>query len=376
MSATDSVPWRGVGRGTGLLARISGRGAFRWYLGAAFGLVYQVIEIGGLWSSHGGTGVKVLATAVLLALYGLYLVLPPIVWPESDRVRLFAVLAYWALTCVLFPLVSLTTVWVWTLIAAMVGFTWMRRSWAFAVVAALVAAQLVIGIATGFPDAIAIAPFITASVGVSTVAFARQIAQNQELRQAHAEIARLAVSEERARLARDLHDSLGHSLTVVAVKSELAGKLIDRDPKKAAAEIADIEKLARDGLGELRAAVAGYRDADIDNELVAAHSALVAAGIIEHLPHDGSTVDASLRALFGWVVREGVTNVIRHADARNCWIELSATRVSVRDDGRAAVDLAAAGSGLHGLRERAAAAGATLTAGPRPGGGFQLDVWR
>ncbi len=376
MTATVSVPWREDGRGTGFLARIGNPGAFRWYAGAIFGLVYQVIEIYAVWTSHGSLGMKTLATAALLALYVIYLVLPPLIWPEPQRVRIIAVVGYWALTCVLFPIVSLTTVWVWTLVAAMVAFTWIGRSWAFAIVGAMVAAQVIIVVATGFPDAISFSPFITASVGVSTIAFARQIVQNQQLRQAHAEIARLAVNEERARLARDLHDSLGHSLTVVAVKSELAGKLVNRDPKKAAAEIADIEKLARDGLSELRAAVSGYRDADVDSELVAAHTALVAAGIVEHLPHDGSAVEPGLRALFGWVVREGVTNVIRHADARNCWIELTATSVRVRDDGRKPVDLDAAGNGLRGLRERAAAVGATLTAGPRPGGGFQLDVSR
>ena len=98
--------------------------------------------------------------------------------------------------------------------------------------------------------------------------------------------------------------------------------------------------------------------------------------MIEHLPHDASAVDPELRGLFGWVVREGVTNVIRHADARNCWVEVTAQSVRVRDDGRAAVDLASAGSGLRGLRERADAAGARLTAGPRPGGGFELTVSR
>ena len=376
MTATVSVPWREDGRGTALGARVWSRAAFRWYAGALFGLVYQIIEILAVWTSPGSIGMKVLATAVLLVLYLLYLLLPPLLWPERQRVRIIAIVSYWALTCVLFPIVGLTTVWVWTLIAAMAGFTGITRNAAFAIAGGLVAAQVIIVVATGFPDAIAISPFITASVGVSTIAFARQIVQNQQLRQAHAEIARLAVNEERARLARDLHDSLGHSLTVVTVKSELAGKLVSRDPKKAAAEIADIEKLAREGLSELRAAVAGYRDADIDNELVAAHTALVAAGIVEHLPHDGSAVEPGLRALFGWVVREGVTNVIRHSDARNCWIEVTATSVRVRDDGRKPVDLDAAGNGLRGLRERAAAVGATLTAGPRPGGGFQLDVSR
>ncbi|WP_284253017.1 sensor histidine kinase [Pseudolysinimonas kribbensis] len=142
-------------------------------------------------------------------------------------------------------------------------------------------------------------------MGVVMIFFGQLIQRNALLRQAQHEVARLAVSEERARLARDLHDSLGHSLTVVAVKSELARKLVSRDPVRAEAEIADIERLAREGLADLRAAVAGYRDVDLEAELASARTALAAAGITAHLPDDAAVVRPELRALFGWVVREG-----------------------------------------------------------------------
>ncbi len=375
MTATVTAPWRESGYRGSPLARMRNPRAFRWYAGGAIGLVYQVVELFAVWSSQGSVGIKTLATAVLAVLYVLYLVLPPLVWPEPVRVRLVVIFGYWALSCVLFPLIGITTVWVWTLLAAMVGFTWIPRLPAFGIVGGIVATQLIIAAAMRYPNAISFSPFITASVGITTLTLTRLIVQNQQLRFAHAEIARLAVSDERARLARDLHDSLGHSLTVVTVKSELAGKLVGRDPVRAAREIVDIEHLARTGLSELRAAVAGYRDADIDTELIAAHTALTAAEIVEHLPHDGSAVDPDLRALFGWVIREGVTNVIRHAKARNCWIELTATSVCVRDDGMTVIDLVSAANGLRGLRERAAVLGAHVTAGPRASGpGFELVV--
>jgi two-component system sensor histidine kinase DesK len=365
-------------RGTGAIARLTSHGARRWYVGALFGLVYQAFELVSVWSSpEGSIGMRVLSTAVLLALYAIFVVLPPLVWPEVLAVRLGAVLGYWALSCVLFPLIGISAVWVWSLLAVLIGFTWLPRWPALALVAAVVIVQLTIAAAAGWPDTVSFSPFITLSVGISMVFFGQLIQRNGELREAQHEIARLAVSEERARLARDLHDSLGHSLTVVAVKSELARKLVARDPAKAEAEIADIERLARQGLHELRAAVAGYRDVDLAAELASARVALTAAGIEAHLPDSGDVVRDDLRALFGWVVREGVTNVIRHSGARECWIELTATTATVRDDGATAGTALTAiggGNGLRGLRERTDAIGARLRSGPRADGGFELAV--
>jgi len=361
----------------GVRERLRAPGARRWYTGASFGLLYQAIEVTSVWLSPGHTATRIVATALLLVLYALYLVLPPLIWPERPRIRVLAALSYWALCCLPFLLIGPITIWVWTLVVVVVGFGALPRIASFVLLAGVVGGQLLVAWAVDWVDGIAYAPYITLTVGIAMIGFGQLIQRNIELRAAHEEVARLAVAEERARLARDLHDSLGHSLTVVTVKSELARKLIGRDPAKAEAEIADIERLAREGLADLRAAVAGYRDVDLEVELASARTALTAAGIAAHLPADAAIVRRELRPLFGWVVREGVTNVIRHSSARECWIELDRARVVVRDDGAgfSAGDVpdAEPGNGLRGLRERAEAAGARLRCGPR-GAGFELEV--
>ena len=364
----------------GVLARLKEPGARRWYIGASFGLVYQAIEVTSIWtSSTGQLPGRIGATVLLFALYALYIVLPPLIWAERPRVRVLAVIGFWALCCTPFPLIGAYTIWIWPLVVVTIGFSALPRLAAFVLLAAVVGAQLLVAWSADWIDGLLFAPYITLTVGIAMIGFGQLIWRNAELRRAQDEVARLAVSEERARLARDLHDSLGHSLTVVTVKSELARKLVSRDPAKAEAEIADIERLAREGLADLRAAVAGYRDVDLETELASARTALAAAGIAAHVPDDAAVVRRELRPLFGWVVREGVTNVIRHSAARECWIELGAKRVAVRDDGMpvaaaATATVAAPGNGLRGLRERAEAAGARLRSGARPGGGFELEV--
>jgi two-component system, NarL family, sensor histidine kinase DesK len=257
----------------------------------------------------------------------------------------------------------------------MVPFCWLRLRPTIALGGMVIAGQGVVVLiqTNSLSNGTAISPFVTVSVLISLIAITNQINANRKLRDAQSTIASLAAAEERARLARDLHDVLGHSLTVVAVKSELAGRLVERDPKKAIAEIADIESLARTALADLRAAVSSYRDMNLDSELTAARTALDAAGIRAHLPADASGVDDDLRPLFGWVLREGVTNVIRHAQATECWVELEPTSLRVRDDGRG-VPGDGAGNGLKGLTERASEAGALLTAVGGESGGFVLTV--
>jgi two-component system sensor histidine kinase DesK len=174
------------------------------------------------------------------------------------------------------------------------------------------------------------------------------------------ENAELVIQEERNRFARDLHDILGHSLTVVTVKAELAGRLMDVDPARAKAELADLERLSRDALADVRRAVSGYREITLPGELARARSALDAAGICATLPNTTDEVPGDLRELFAWTVREGVTNVLRHSGAERCEVVLSAASVEVRDDGRGA-DEPGIGHGLLGLRERAAELGAVLT---------------
>ena len=203
----------------------------------------------------------------------------------------------------------------------------------------------------------------------------RAIQRSIELAATRQDMAKLAVQEERNRFARDLHDILGHSLTVITVKAELAGRLIAGNPDRAAAEVADVESLARAALADVRAAVAGYRELSLAGELVAARAALQAAEIKADLPTTVDEVPEENRELFAWVVREGVTNVVRHSGAKRCTIRITATQIEVQDDGKGPTPGGgASGHGLMGLRERADGAGASVQVGQASGGGFRLAV--
>jgi two-component system sensor histidine kinase DesK len=365
----------------GLRARLFNRGASQWYAGTVFGLAYQVIEIVSVWTSNDTVGIKVAATLVLAVFYIGYIVIPPLVWNESVRARLITIGIYWIASFALVPLIGSGVVWVWPLVIAMLAFSWLPTIPTIAFSAVIVVAQILFAVYAPDNGSIVFAPFVTVTVLVSLLGITRQIVANRRLRDAQATIATLAAAEERARLARDLHDVLGHSLTVVAVKSELAGRLVDLDPKRAMAEIADIETLARTALADLRAAVTTYREVSLDTELRAARTALTAAGIEPHLPEDGVAVAPELRPLFGWVLREGVTNVIRHSKATACWVELEPHALRVRDDGTGPLQGGGAafqesGNGLTGLRERAREAGAELTTAANSSGGFVLTVER
>jgi two-component system, NarL family, sensor histidine kinase DesK len=228
---------------------------------------------------------------------------------------------------------------------------------------------------------------------VTTMAMMWAMKISRELRAEREDLVRVAaVAEERLRIARDLHDLLGHSLSLVVLKSELAGRLVHVAPERAASEIGDVETVARKALEEVREAIAGYRQPSLAREVAGAREMLAAAGI--ELRYEGVEPPAGglpqpTEAILGWAVREGVTNVIRHSRARHCSISLSRTPtdmyVEVSDDGHAnpssasvamtsAKDSGGAGNGLHGLAERVTAASGKFEAGPRPGGGFRLAV--
>jgi two-component system, NarL family, sensor histidine kinase DesK len=213
-------------------------------------------------------------------------------------------------------------------------------------------------------------------VGVAAVAGRLLVEANQQLSQAREQIARLAVGEERLRFARDLHDLLGHSLSVIALKSELAGRLIKNTPGLAAHEIEDIEKVARDALREVREAVTGYRQPTLAAELAGAHEALRAAGIDYRVDQDHVPLPPAVEAVMAWTVREGVTNVMRHSQAKRCSVRIinkdGRATVEVIDDGRGGMPQP--GSGLRGLEERVRERGGTLMAEPLPHEGFRLRV--
>jgi two-component system sensor histidine kinase DesK len=197
--------------------------------------------------------------------------------------------------------------------------------------------------------------------------------RNNQLAQAREEITSLAVSQERLRFSRDLHDILGHSLTVITLKAELAGRLVQVDPARAEQEIADVERLARTALADVRSTAAGYRNPSLAAELASARTALDAAGIEADLAGAVDDVPAERLELFGWAVREGVTNVVRHSEARHCRVTVDPAQVEITDDG-AGAGRSMAGNGLTGLRERAEAAGAQLLVGVAEDGGFRLRV--
>lgn len=230
------------------------------------------------------------------------------------------------------------------------------------------AAPLVIGIAalvvvlgetrstwdSGFGTAFGVLAAALAVFGIQ-----QMMMRNIELIKAHDTNAGLAVENERTRFARDLHDILGHSLTVITVKAELAQRLLDVDPARARSELADLERLSRDALADVRRAVEGYRDLSLPGELARARTALEAAEITADLPNSAEDVPTALRELFAWTVREGVTNVLRHSNAQQCSVVLTTTSVEVRDNGRGTVG-STLGSGLAGLQERASALGGTV----------------
>ncbi|MFF9047873.1 sensor histidine kinase [Streptomyces parvulus] len=202
------------------------------------------------------------------------------------------------------------------------------------------------------------------------------------LREARATVARLAANEERLRLARDLHDLLGHSLSLITLKSELAGRMLPARPDEAARQVADIEKVSRQALVDVREAVTGYRRPRLAEEIAGARAALTAAGVSAELPAEPGPPDVpeESEAALAWALREAVTNVVRHSGARRCVVGLLHRRtlegpvleLSVEDDGSG--DPTAGhtpGNGLDGLTERLEKAGGALEAG-RVRGGFRL----
>jgi len=205
-----------------------------------------------------------------------------------------------------------------------------------------------------------------------------------ELREARATVAQLAANEERLRLARDLHDLLGHSLSLITLKSELAGRMLPGHPDKAAQQIADIEQVSRQALVDVREAVTGYRRPRLAGELAGARVALAAAGITAEVPAepDLAEVPEESESALAWALREAVTNVVRHSGAKRCVVELirrqtldgPTLELTVEDDGRAGAGTTP-GNGLTGLTERLTKAGGTLHARPGGHGGFRLVAW-
>jgi two-component system, NarL family, sensor histidine kinase DesK len=260
----------------------------------------------------------------------------------------------------------------------------------------------------------------SAGIGLLMLVMSDLRLRNAQLSRARAELARLAVAQERERFARDLHDLLGHSLSVIALKAELAGRMLTDRPFDAAKEVAELEQVARTALSEVREAVSGYRQPTLEGELAGARMALSAAGIEAEVEDAHVPLDPAVEAVLAWAIREGATNVIRHSGADHCSLRVIASltdaSVEVIDNGMGAAEAGAGnggdgawgdrgvgglggggipspalgacstgvpalriaanggGHGLAGLAERARLLNGTIEAGALAGGGYRLAV--
>jgi two-component system sensor histidine kinase DesK len=237
-------------------------------------------------------------------------------------------------------------------------------------------------------------------VGAANAWFADDETKRRLISQSQEEIRRLAATAERERIARDLHDILGHTLTLITVKAELAARLAERDAAAAAPEIRELEKISRDALRQVREAVGGYRSGGLAGELVNARVALDATRVRLSVDVDRSGCPTSHDDLLALVLREAITNILRHSGARHCEVKLhrvgAAFHLTVRDDGRGG--RVREGNGIRGMRERLSALdgnlhidsdrrGTTLTAvlplreapasvpDTQPAGGAQVLHW-
>lgn len=240
------------------------------------------------------------------------------------------------------------------------------------------------GVIGGFKDGwsgvnVAYGTFLSTMVTAAILSLSEAV---RELRETREELARTAVEKERLRFSRDLHDLLGHTLSVIVVKAEATRRLAPRDLDAALGQVADIESVGRQALTEIREAVTGYREGSLATELDRARDLLEAAGIGTVVRQSGPPLAPQTAALLGWVVRESATNVVRHSGAAHCDIEVTGTsdetRLVISDDGRGTDPTTSGdgltGSGLKGLAERLAAAGGSLTSGPAPRSGFRVTA--
>jgi two-component system, NarL family, sensor histidine kinase DesK len=202
----------------------------------------------------------------------------------------------------------------------------------------------------------------TVMIGAVNTHFAQRNRDNQKLLLAQEEVERMAKIAERERIGRDLHDVLGHTLSLIVLKSELASKLADKDPARAAIEIRDVERISRETLAQVRATVRGYQSRSLQAEAEQAKAALQAAGVEVLCDFPPATIPASHEGVLALALREAVTNVIRHAGAKSCNLRLEQTSntclLEIKDDGCG--ELQPEGVGLSGMRQRVEALGGSL----------------
>jgi two-component system, NarL family, sensor histidine kinase DesK len=357
---------------------------WRRWAGTAFGMLWLLIPIADLAQSDPSPGHVALAVVGSVTFVGFYLG-RAMRWPSSDRETLVTVgtMALVATVLTVFERSTWGLLFVYT--AAAGGLRLPPNRNAVAVVGSTALCVLTMSISETDAGTIVSISATTLGIGVLFMALGGVIRANIELREARAELAELAVAEERLRFARDLHDLLGQSLSLIALKAQLAGRLLPDRPEEASKHIADLQDVSREALREVREAVAGYRSPTLSGELAGARVALEAAGIDAQFVNPEVALPPAVEAVLAWAVREGATNVIRHSGAQHATIRIrpgmAAASAEILDDGAGAAPSGSdtgngtvAGHGLTGLRERVQGLGGELDAGPRAGGGFRLSV--
>jgi two-component system sensor histidine kinase DesK len=242
---------------------------------------------------------------------------------------------------------------------------------AIVVMAALLALYSGYWLWLGFPWLFVLnAVIVGLVVGLMNVHYIRRRQADTALKLSHDEVRRLAALAERERIGRDLHDLLGHTLSLVALKSELASKLVERDPHSARRELDEVSRVAREALTQVRSAVTGIRAAGLGAELASARLLLEADAVELQYALAPVTLPAEIETVLALTVREAVTNIQRHARARHAEVTLSSTprevKLCIADDGRGGA--IAPGNGLSGMRERLEALGGKLRIESSPAG--------
>jgi two-component system sensor histidine kinase DesK len=366
----------------------TGNNPWRWFFSGIW-LVYLIQPVADLFHRHDAAWIAG-GLVITLAFCGIYL---PVLMFSDTRPRRavygLAALAVLAATACLIYGKNWTPLWIYVSSAAgMVLTSAFGRRRAALGVFAITGCYLLFCRVTHTDMATTLAVLIPVLlIGLAKIGFGMQITLMRELAQARGTVAKLAAGEERLRLARDMHDLTGQSLSMITLKSELAAKRLAKlspSPERDAAltELGDIGRVSRQTLHDIREAVSGYRRPTLAIEVITARNALEAAGIEldddAELTLRSGTFDPDAEAVLAWCLREAVTNVIRHSRARHCRIRLTGhdeeLSLEVTDDGRGFAGLDPdnpKGSGLHGISERLSAIGGRLSLGPPDGSGPQ-----
>ena len=381
-------------------------------------LVYLISGVTYLFSHHYSALYVTGGMAIIVVFCVLYLILVPN-WatPSKYAVHGLGVLALLAVVaCIFYGATGLDALWIFMSSAS--GLLVPNRRWAVWAVAGCVVCYVVFGLTTHLDNGDFLSNLLpVVFIGLAMIGLRRQFQLTAELARAREEVAQLAANEERLRLARDMHDLTGQSLSMITLKSELAARLLQRLPDdserdRVRDEIEQVAAVSRQTLRDIREAISGYRRPTLAVEIITARAALASADIAAHDDADltllSGTFDPDAEAALAWCLREAVTNVVRHSGARNCHISLTrraaAMTLTVRDDGaghappdgggpdgggtasalaglppqpagaRAGTRLPghAAGTGLHGMAERLSAVGGSLELRPDARPGFCL----